>query len=405
MKIGLVCPYNLFRGGGVQIHVENLASGLRDLGHTVKIIAPNVSDAPIDRDDVILLGKCTQISFNKTQTEVSVVLGRFSNPVKEMLKREKFDILHFHEPWNPLLSLQILAESNSVNIGTFHGANTETFVGKSLETLLLPFAKTIVDSLHGVIAVSPAPAGFLKEFYDGEIHIVPNGINPAEFNPQENKPFEQYQDGKINILFLGRLDKRKGVIYLLKAFRKIRAKRSDVRLLVAGKGDEFEKLQKYIKKFEIPDVEMLGFVKESDKPRWYATCDIFCSPAMYGESFGIVLLEAMASGKPVVAASNPGYRSVLIEGKGGLLMVPPKNVSDLADKLDVLSRYEDLRMLFGKWGIEEVERYSWDKVAQQVQDVYEKIYDSAHEPTVIEQEKKRGLVRKFIKRLGFKTER
>lgn len=394
LKIGIVSPYDMFRGGGVQIHIENLARELRLLGHTVKIISPRVNAHKTADVDHIPLGRCRKISWNKTETEVSLVLGGFRDPIKTVLEKEKFDILHFHEPWTPLLSLQLLAESDTVNVGTFHGVNTRTFFGKSMETILLPFAKPIVDSLDGVIAVSEAPKAFLKEFYEGYVHIIPNGINVDEFSPTK-KPFKKYRDGKINIFFLGRMDKRKGLIYLLRAFRKLRKKRNDVRLLMAGKGTEYKSIQGYVKKYKIPDVELLGFVKEEDKPRWYATCDIYCSPAIYGESFGIVLLEAMSTGRPAIAASNPGYRSVLRKGMGGLLLVVPESSVDILDKLEILCNSPELRNMFGKWGIEEAKNYSWDKVAKSVENVYKESIREANikKLAIKEKAKKRNRMR------------
>jgi phosphatidylinositol alpha-mannosyltransferase len=396
MKIAQICPYNLFRAGGVQTHVKYLAQELRLQGHDVKIIAPGTDGAKCADKNIILLGKLTEFGMNKTQTDFSLALGKLSEKIKKVLLKEKFDILHFHEPWLPALSYQILVESRGINIATIHSSTPDNFVGKSIEFFLMPFASTVLNEFDSVIAVSNAASKYLKEFYKGEVCIVPNGIDLSVFNPQ-NKPFDKFEDGKINILFLGRLDKRKGCIYLLKAFRKLKARFENVRLLIAGKGDQLKNINKYITKHDIPDVEMLGFVSEEDKPRIYASCDIYCSPALYGESFGIVLLEAMATGRPVVAYSNPGYKDV-IKGTGALFLVKPKKVDALAAKLETLCRDKNLRGLMSKWGLKEAKKYSWDKVCDGVIKVYKNALERDKRKEGKEEKKRK--VQEWFEKLG-----
>jgi phosphatidylinositol alpha-mannosyltransferase len=375
VKIAQICPYNFFRPGGVQFHIDNLARELRLQGHEVKIIAPKVRGIKNTREDVILLGRSAELSINRTQIEMSIVTGQESkDAISNLLKEENFDILHFHEPWAPALSMQILSLSEATNVATFHAASPKTVVARSIETLFLPIAKYVVNTLDGLIAVSSVPTEFIREFYKRKIHIVPNGIDLEIFNPR-NKPFKKYQDGKVNIFFVGRLDKRKGVKYLVKAFRRLKGRFENVRLIIGGKGDELKKIKKYIKKFDLRDVEILGFVEEEDKPRYFTTCDIFCSPALYGESFGIVLVEAMASGKPVVACSNPGYKTVL-SGRGSLLLCEPKDTEELAQKLEILCKDRELRRFMGEWGLKEAQKYSWPRICKQVLAVYKSVKET-----------------------------
>jgi len=369
-----VCPYNFFRSGGVQSHIEFLSNELRNRGHEVKVIAPGVEGIKNNRDDVILLGSSLKVSINRTQGELSVAGRNLNGFIEEMLEREKFDILHFHEPEMPILPIQVLLKSNSINIATFHAALPKTIVGKSIEMASMAFIESIVDRLDGIIAVSEVPAKRLSKMYKGRINIIPNGIDLRVFNTK-NRPFEEYLDGKVNILFLGRLDKRKGVIYLVKAFRKLQKEFGNVRLIIAGKGDESKKLESYVKKHKLDNIKLLGFVKEEDKPRLYASCDIFCSPALYGESLGIVLLEAMATGKSVVAYANPGYKTVL-KNRGSLFLVKPKNIKGLKEKLLVLSKDRELRNFMGRWGIGEVKNYSWTKVTNEIISLYSKSLNS-----------------------------
>lgn len=369
MKIAQICPYNFFRSGGVQSHIDNLAKELRKRGHEVKIIAPKVKGLEHTRDDVILVGRSAELSINRTQIDMSIASKDDKENIKKLLKKEKFDILHFHEPWVPALSMQILSESGCVNVATFHGASPKTILARSLETIFMPVANFVINALDAVIAVSKVPTEFIREFYTGKIYIVPNGIDLEVFSPK-NKPFEKYLDEKINIFFIGRLDKRKGVKYLVKAFRKLKRKVKDVRLIIGGKGDELEKVKRYIKRYALRDVEILGYVKEEDKPRYFATCDIFCSPALYGESFGIVLVEAMASGKPVVACSNPGYKTVL-NGSGELFLAEPKDTKELCEKLAILCKDKELRSFMGEWGLKKAKKYSWESICDQLLEVYD----------------------------------
>lgn len=401
MKIAQICPYDIFRSGGVQSHIESLSKELCRRGHEVKIIAPGVDGVKNTRDDVILLGSSIKLSMNKTQGELSVVAGKTKDMVEEVLVRENFDILHFHEPAIPVLPMQVLIESNSINIATFHAAFPKTFVGKSIEFISIPIFTSILKMLDGVIAVSEVPAKRIIKVYDGNIHIIPNGIDVDVFK-NENQPFKKYLDGKVNILFLGRLDKRKGVIYLLRAFKKLKKGFSNVRLIIGGKGDEFKRVTTYVKRHNLSDVDILGFVNEQDKPGLYSSCDIFCSPALYGESLGIVLLEAMASAKSVVAYSNPGYKTVL-KGSGSLFLVKPKDVNGLREKLEILCNDKKLRDFMGKWGEDESRRYSWKRVCGRILGVYEEAVNN--------REKKRGekhtgkIIEKWLDKINDKLDK
>lgn len=370
MKIAQICPYNIYRSGGVQEHILNLSKHLRTKGHEVKIIAPIAKGVKNTQDDVIPLGRCVTYFLSSTQTDMSIIIGGMKNPIRKVLEKEKFDILHFQEPWIPVMAMQILSEADVASVGTIHGTSADTLTGKSIEMIFRPVASYAVNSLDEVISVSESPLTYVRKFYDGPVHIIGNGIDLNIFKP-DNKPFEKYKDGKKNILFIGRLDKRKGVIYLIKAFRRLKDKLGDVRLIIGGKGEQLDRIKKYVKKHKVPDVEILGFVKEEEKPRLYASCDIFCSPAVYGESFGIVLIEAMATGKPVIAGDNPGYRSVL-KNKGSLFLIDPKDTGVFVEKLEALCLDKDLRDMMRRWGIEEVRKYSWEVITDRIVEVYKK---------------------------------
>jgi phosphatidylinositol alpha-mannosyltransferase len=371
MKIAQVCAYNFYRPGGVQIHIKNLSKELRKRGHEVKIITPKVRGIKNTQEDVINLGSCTVIDWNSTSLEIGVAIGKVKDPIKEVLDRENFDIIHFHEPWIPILSAQILSQSKAKNIATFHSVTTDSIMSNSVVLILKPLAVTIIKSLDRIITVSKAAYKYMRKYYKGDIKTVPNGIDLSLYK-KRIKPLKKYCDGKVNILFLGRMDKRKGVKYLLRAFRKLKKKNENTRLLLAGDGEQFKEIKKYVKKKRMEDVELLGYVSEEMKLKLFKTCDIYCSPALYGESFGIVLLEAMASGKPIVAYANEGYKTVLTS-RGSLLLVKPKDIDGLAGKLLVLCEDKELRKMMGEWGKREVEKYTWDKVCDQVEDIYKEV--------------------------------
>jgi phosphatidylinositol alpha-mannosyltransferase len=179
-------------------------------------------------------------------------------------------------------------------------------------------------------------------------------------------------DGKMNLLFLGRIEKRKGLIYLIKAFEILKKSHENIRLIVAGSGDLEKKCKKYVEKNRIKDVVFVGSVSEEDKIKYMNTCDIFCAPSIYGESFGIVLLESMACGKPIVAFANQGYKQVLT-GIQRRFLVKPKDVEGLAKKIQTLLLNENVRKKLSVYGKKEVKKYSWDLVGKQIEEFYEEV--------------------------------
>ncbi len=402
LKIALVCPYDYSRPGGVQEHIKYLSKNLRKRGHIVKIITPKIKNFKIADKNIIFLGSGIKLSLNKTQAEVSIVLGKAREKIQRLLNMENFDIIHFHEPCIPLISMQILAESNSVNIATFHASMPNTLLGFSIKAAYLPLIKSMIGFFDDLIAVSEIPKNLVQTYTDRQIHIIPNGIDLEVFKSTV-KPLKRYINNKVKILFLGRLDKRKGIFYLLKAYKKLKSENKDICLIIGGVGDEFENAVEYVKKKGIKDVEFLGFVKDEDKPKIFASSDIFCSPALYGESQGIVLLEAMATGKPVVAFANPGYK-LLLKGTGSLFLAKNRDVNDLVKKLEVLINDYRLRDFMGRWGVNEAKRYSWDIVTKQILDVYMNAIRGKNAYAVTEKENLKQKVNKWIKKLETKVQ-
>ncbi len=363
LKIALVSPYDHAHLGGVTDHINNLASQFRQWGHTVKVIAPCSRPQSIADPDFIPMGRPVPIPSGGSIARVSLSVWLYPR-IKGLLKREAFDLIHLHEPFAGFTSLWTIKASSTVNIGTFHtnGGHKIYYVGGKR------LARPYIAKIHGRIAVSPAAHKFINRNFPGEYEIIPNGIQVDNFGPSV-EPIQRYMDGKVNLLFLSRLDKRKGLKFLLGAYARLKWEWPELRLIVVGPGNPDPDSYRVIGARNLQDVEFVGGVSERDKARYYRSADIFCAPATGKESFGIVLLEAMASGTPIVASRIEGFRHVVKEGHDGLL-VPPKNEEALADAIERLLRDRELRYQLAQNGRSTVQEYRWDRVAGRVLDHY-----------------------------------
>lgn len=365
MKIGIVCPYDVNKGGGVQVCVRALLDGLKARGHDVKIITPRIKGAPTNTADVIYLGSATDFR-SPTHTTSQIGASITALEIETMLEREAFDILHYHEPWIPILSRQILTRANCANIATFHAKLPETMMSKTFAKAVTPYTKSVLKYLDGFTAVSEAATEYLRTMTDVKVDIIPNGIDLTLFKAPENRREKKHQ----KILYVGRLEKRKGLNYLLKAFAILVEKNPNTTLIIGGDGVDRAKLESLATELKIADkVEFLGYISDAKKERLFRTCDLFCSPAIYGESFGIVLLEAMASGLVTVAGNNPGYAAVM-KGLGAISLVNPKRVDDLAHRMGLLLYERDLRELWRSWSKENIAQYDYPNIVKQYEDAY-----------------------------------
>lgn len=369
MKIGLVCPYNVTRGGGVQECVVSLQRELSGRGHNVKIITPYPQQASdTGRRNIIFIGDGRDIR-SPFQTTAQVSVSVSNDAIMAVLEREQFDIMHFHEPWVPIVSRQILVRSNAVNIGTFHAKLPETVMSRTIERVITPYTKSVLKYLDALTAVSEPAAEYVKSLTDEPVTIVPNGIDLSYYTVQARPP----KPKKIRtILYIGRLEKRKGVKYLLAAYKRLSEKHDDVRLVIAGDGPERAKLESYAQAHNITRVVFTGYVTEAKKRRLLRQADVFCSPALYGESFGIVLLEAMAMGIVTLAGDNPGYATVL-RGHGCISLVNPKSTTAFVHRMELLLYDEPQRDTWRRWALNYVKQFDYKHIA----DHYERIYATA----------------------------
>lgn len=371
MKIALVSPYDFVYPGGVVNHILALNNQFTKMGHDVRIIAPASKKVGDDAScRFVPIGRARSIPVRGTTIRISVSL-RLAARIKEVLAEEKFDIIHLHEPFMPMLCSAVLRFSDTVNVGTFHAAGSSPGYnwGWPISAYMLYRRR---KKLAGKIAVSKAAMRYAKKYIPGQYDIIPNGVDLEQFS-SDVAPIEEFCDGKKNILFVGRLEKRKGMDYLLKAYKQVKKEFPESRLIVVGPGTRFRyKYEKHVKRKGLEDVVFVGNVSCDDLPRYYKTADVYCAPATGHESFGIVLLESMAVGTPVVATNIDGYAGVLTDGQEGLL-VPPKNHKELSGALLKLLLDDSLRKKMGSNGMVTARKYDWEKVARRVIDYYEKI--------------------------------
>jgi phosphatidylinositol alpha-mannosyltransferase len=369
MKIALVSPYDLCVAGGVNSHVAQLAARFRARDHEVLVIGP-ASDETALGAGVVAIGRPRPIPVSGSVARITLSL-RLSGQVKELLERERFDVVHVHEPLMPLLPITFLRHSEAVNVGTFHAAKEG---GNRLYAYSKRLLKRWFRKLDGKIAVSPAAERLISRYFPGYYNIIPNGVDLERFTGAA--PLPEFRDGRLNVLFVGRMEKRKGLKYLLRAFIAVKSEMPNVRLIVAGDdragGRMRERYESFVRKTGVEDVVFTGYVPDADLPRYYASADVCCFPNTGNESQGYVLLEAMASGKPVVASNIEGFASVVTDGEEGILALPRQSHA-LALALVHLLADHQLRAEMGVRARRRAEQYSWNRVAQRVLSYYERL--------------------------------
>lgn len=352
--------------------MAHLAGEFRERGHEVHVVAPS-SDGdpePGDFDDPFMhrIGRVVPIPANGSVARITLSLRSYLQ-AKALLRAHRFDLIHLHEPLMPALPLTVLRHSDSTNIGTFHAFNTtglNYFYGKAI---VQPFFK----KLHGHIAVSPAARDYVSTYFRGDYRVIPNGIEFQRFN-RPLPPIERFNDGRPNVLFVGRLEKRKGLRFLLRAWQQVREGVPAARLIVVGRGRPLEGYRRFALRqgWLDDDVHFAGFVTDDDLPRYYQSAAVFCAPNTGQESFGIVLLEAMAAGTPIVASDIPGFRSVVSHGQDGLL-VTPKDSAALAESIGALLQNPGLRDGMRQAGRRKAEQFDWVHIADDVMAYYVEI--------------------------------
>ncbi len=364
MKIAVVTQSYYPRPGGVTEHAHHTALQLRKLGHFVEIFTANFGADPHADPGVIRLGRNVLVPHHGAWVNMTVG-RRLGAKLRDAFQMFEPDIVHTHCPLVPTLPLLAIhnAPSSAAIVGTFHAAAERSPGYRVFRSALAKFAERIDTR----IAVSKAARDLANKYFPARYELVPNGIDCKRFNPRI-RPFERFKDGAFNVLFVGRMDKRKGLKYLFRAISIVAESTSKrIRLIVVGENS--------LRKFLLPgtnrrvEVHFAGIVSRDILPRYYVSGDVFCSPAVEKESFGIVLLEAMAAGIPVVGTAIPGYLN-LLEDRTNALVVPPRNPESLARVILELLEDDLLRLKLRQNGFEFARKYAWDLVTARLEKVY-----------------------------------
>ncbi len=378
MKIALVAPYDYAYPGGVTEHVRNLAEQFRGRGHEVHVIAPSSakSTEPEAEPFIHPIGRVVPIPTNGSVARITLPLRGYLH-VKRILNDQAFDIVHLHEPMMPALPLTVLRHSHAINVGTFHAFGRTNIGYFYAKPVLRPF----FNKLQGRIAVSGPARDFVARWFPGDYRIIPNGIDYTRFATLV-APIPEFDDDRLDVLFVGRLEKRKGLQYLLRAWVLVRREFPRARLLVVGGGRRLESYRRYATEKGWDDVVFAGRVSDEELVRYYQTADIFCAPSTGQESFGVILLEAMAAGRPIVATQIPGYAEVVAHGQEGML-VPPKDAEALAVSLAHLLADAQLRRELGERGRVKAAAYDWPKIADRVLEFYDATIEAHMTPAEV----------------------
>jgi phosphatidylinositol alpha-mannosyltransferase len=374
VKIGLACPYTWDVPGGVQAHVRDLAEALLDLGHDVSVITP-VDDETTLPPHAVDAGRALPVPYNGSVSRI--LLGPVSTVrVRRWLREGHFDVLHVHEPTAPSVSLLANMLATGPIVATFHTANPRSRMLNTFASWMQPS----FEKLRARIAVSEAARRTIVEHLGADAVLIPNGVAVPSYAAAP--PLTEFPPNDATIAFLGRIDEpRKGLDVLLEALPAVAARVPAARLLVAGPGDVDDVAER------LPDrirdrVHFLGLVSEEEKRQVFHSADVYCAPNTGQESFGIVLLEAMAAGTPVVASDIDAFRRVLDDGRAGRLF-PVGDPSALASALVELLTQEHRRTELSERGQQVVAAYDWRTVASDIVTVYETVTE-VHGVTVDE---------------------
>lgn len=381
MKVCLVTPYSWSFPGGVLEHVDALADHLERRGHEVRVMAPN---DPLDLrtrllhpklgrhgdlpQRVIPVGRSVPLPSNGSLANLAFSPTVFGK-VRRAIECYRPDVVHVHEPLLPPVSWAAVRSAKSLGIpvvGTFHAHYPDgCYHYRLFKRALEPFSR----KLDARIAVSPTAVRTAAEHFPGEYQVIPNGVDLERFRPT-NVPRNPDE-----VLFVGRFDGRKGLPVLLRAFPKVLERCPEARLVIVGSRPEQVKLPKAL----LSSIEVWGVVDEREIVRAMHSASLLCAPSTGAESFGIVLIEALAAGLPVLASDIPGYRAVVTPGHDGLL-VSPGDPDTLAQSLTNLLRDGELRARLSKAGLQTARRYDWPNVAGEVEAVYEAV---SHQPSAV----------------------
>jgi len=362
LQIGIVCPYGWDTPGGVQIHIKELTEWLIEKGHSVSVLAPVSDESGSIEPWVVSAGRPISIPYNGAVAKV--IFGPLaSSRVKQWIANGNFDLLHLHEPAIPSLSLLAGWAGDGPMVATFHAATNSQKIANAIGTMLDP----LIERITAKIAVSEIARETLKDRFATEAVVIPNGIDSSKF--VEIGPRAEWALPNT-IGFIGRFDEpRKGLSVLLGAIPEIVAQVPNLRILVAGPGD-VEDFRKQVPPQLRDRITFLGRISELEKAQFFKSISLYIAPNTGGESFGIILAEAMAAGTPIVASNLPAFVNLLDGGSSGELF-ESENSIDLASAVIKLLGDESLRLNVANAGREKARIFDWATVGEQVLSVYE----------------------------------
>jgi phosphatidylinositol alpha-mannosyltransferase len=367
MRIGLVCPYQWDVPGGVQYHVRDLAESLRGMGHHVEVLTPAEREESLPAEYFTFAGRTVPIPYNGSMA--SVQFGPVSaSRVRRWLREGAFDVVHVHDPAPPSIGLLVCMIAQGPIVATFHAASVRSKWLAAWGPVIRPW----LEKISGRIAVSDFARRLQVEHLGGDAVIIPNGVHVDAFASGPTLPGHTRGVDGPTIGFLGRFDEpRKGLPVLLEAMRTVVRRHPGAQLLIAGRGDADE-LRGQIRPELRPHVALLGELSEADKAAFLRSVDVYCAPNLLGESFGIVLIEALSAGAPIVASDLDAFARVLDDGAAGVL-VPRGDAGALGRALSELLA-EPARMAeLSARGTRVAAAYDWSVVARQVLAVYETV--------------------------------
>ena len=361
MRIGFVSPYAWDVPGGVQAHIRDLAIHYKSEGHEVSVLAPVSDDSTITEDFVVPAGRPIAIPYNGAVARV--LFGPLAaSRVRQWISNGEFDVLHLHEPAIPSLSLLACSVAEGPLVGTFHAAAPRQKVAFAIAPLLEP----VIEKLRARIAVSEVARETLRIHLETDAVVIPNGISVPFFSNAEPNPEWKRS---LNIGFIGRFSEpRKGLDILLDALPNIARVFPDFRLLIAGPGEGLEAMQRVNPSLRNRLV-FLGRISDDEKASFLKSLDVYVAPNTGGESFGIILAEALAAGVPIVASDIPAFSQLLGEGQYGALF-ENENANELAKKVIALLRDSELRQKMSLDGFGRAERFDWTQVSAEIMNVY-----------------------------------
>ena len=362
MKIGLFAPYDLARAGGVGSHIRAQARALRALGHQVNVFGPASSPLP---DGEVALGGSWSIALGGTASGMGVDPRAIAG-LSRLFAAERFDIVHVHEPLMPLLPWGAVWQARAPVVGTFHVHREH---GHTLYRFARPALTPVLRRIRERIAVSDAACRTVSRYFPGDYTIVPNGIEPQRFQQPRPRPPQLPPTGRV-VLCVGRLEPRKGVGVLVEAMARVQHNVHDAALVVVGDGPDREPLERLAERCRAR-VTFCRDVTDEELPAFYQAATVVCAPAIGGESFGIVLLEALASGRPVLASRINGYAAVANESPA-IRLFEPGNIQELGDRLVACLERPLDGDVFTREATRIVAEHDWCVLARRLEQIYER---------------------------------